>query len=92
MPDHRYSAKTQSQHETYLAKIRKRSLGKMAVADIEVAHVAESLDELTSGRRMRNVYRQLLIQVFQCAIELGWAPIIPRLSHAPSMKTEGGCD
>ena len=72
MPDHEYSPKTQSQYETYLSKLRGCSLAKMPISQIEVTHVVDALDRLTTGDRMRNVYRHLMIQIFRCAMELGW--------------------
>ena len=44
----------------------------MNIGDIEVVHVSEALDGLTSGKRMRNVYRQRMVQVFKFAVQLGW--------------------
>jgi integrase len=72
MPDKRYSDKTAREQVIYLRKLRACALAKMAVSQIEVTHVVDALDVITEGRRMRNIYRQLLIQVFDCAIELGW--------------------
>lgn len=77
MPDHSYSEKTASQYRVYLRKLRDSGLAKMSIGEIEVVHVVDALDRLTAGKRMRNVYRHLMIQAFRCAIELGWCDTNP---------------
>lgn len=71
-PDLELSDKTRSQYGAYLRKLRGCRLSGMAMTDITVRHVVEALESLTDGRRMRNVYRNQMIQVFRYAVELGW--------------------
>lgn len=72
VPDKDWSEKTRSQYVTYFCKLRQCRMGSMALADIEVIHVNDALDRLTTGRRMRNVYRQLMVQIFAYGQNLGW--------------------
>ena len=72
VPLEEWSAKTRSQYVSYLKKLRACSLGPMAMADIQVVHVVAALDKITTGNRMRNVYRHLMGKVFAYAINLGW--------------------
>lgn len=72
MPDEKWGDKTRKQYVTYLRNLRACSLGAMAVSQIEVVQVVQSLDKLTTGKRMRNIYRHLMIKVFRYAVEMGW--------------------
>lgn len=71
-PDKEWSEKTRSQYTTYFRKLRQCRIGAMALADIQVLHVNEALDRLTTGKRMRNVYRHLMVQIFAYGQNLGW--------------------
>lgn len=71
-PDEQWSDKTRAQYLSYLRKLRGCQIASMAMADIEVIHIVDALDQITSGKRMRNVYRHLMIKVFAYAINIGW--------------------
>lgn len=71
-PELELAPKTEKQYRAYLRKLRDCELATRAVADITVSDVVATLDDLTSGRRMRNVYRHQFIQVFRYTVELGW--------------------
>lgn len=72
MPDENWGEKTRKQYVTYLRNLRACSLGAIAVSQIEVVHVVQALDRLTTGKRMRNIYRHLMIKIFRYAVEMGW--------------------
>lgn len=72
MPDEKWGEKTRSQYLTYLRNLRACNLSTMAVSQIEGAQAVLALDKLTDGRRMRNVYRHLMVKIFRYAVEMGW--------------------
>ncbi len=63
---------TARKYRTYLRRLHDCALKNLPVDGIEVKDVADALDTITSGKRMRNVYHQQAIEVFRYTIQLGW--------------------
>ena len=63
--------KTQTIYNHALRRLDEQ-FGQRDVTELTVRDLASGVDELTSGGRMRNQYRSLLIELFQYARAEGW--------------------
>lgn len=72
LPELDLAPKTEAQYRAYHRRLRQTKLAKMGIADVGVRDIALCLNEVTEGRRMRNIYRHRLVCIMAYAQEEGW--------------------